>query len=191
MNYTTVMYLLIGAGVVCFTTAVILFFALHIPAVFGELTGRTAKKEIARLKEKDMEGGKAKKNSRSVGPRSKRRTTEPLPVIEPVRDEKRETPSPEEDTAPLVKVPGDEKRKIPDDLTMDTVPHQLDKKIENLVFIGTKGNALGLPKNNSDLMVRGDDVVEHTEELPRGGSSTDAFSLITDIYVVHTDERIE
>ena len=49
MNYTTVMYLLIGAGVVCFTTAVILFFALHIPAVFGELTGRTAKKEIARL----------------------------------------------------------------------------------------------------------------------------------------------
>lgn len=45
--YQTLSLICFGVGGVCFLTAIFLFFKLNIPAVIGELTGRTARRQIA------------------------------------------------------------------------------------------------------------------------------------------------
>ena len=47
----------IGAGI-CLVLAVFLWFRLGIPAVFGELSGRTARKSIAKMRENNKRSGK-------------------------------------------------------------------------------------------------------------------------------------
>ncbi len=49
----TTMYIFLGVGIIGFAVAVLLFFTLRIPAVLGELSGRTARREIARRKRKE------------------------------------------------------------------------------------------------------------------------------------------
>lgn len=46
-TYQTLSLICFGVGGVCLLTAVVLFFKLNIPAVIGELTGRTARRQIA------------------------------------------------------------------------------------------------------------------------------------------------
>lgn len=55
LNELTTVFLIIAA--VFFIAAVALFFALDIPRVIGDLTGRTAKKEIANIRAQNLSGG--------------------------------------------------------------------------------------------------------------------------------------
>ncbi|MFQ9516006.1 MAG: hypothetical protein ACLRZ9_09285 [Eubacterium sp.] len=54
MTYDTYRYIFIGAAILCavmLVVTVILFFALNIRKVFGDLTGKRAKKEIQKIRE--------------------------------------------------------------------------------------------------------------------------------------------
>lgn len=55
LNELTTVFLIVAA--VFFIAAVALFFALDIPRVIGDLTGRTAKKEIANIRAQNLSGG--------------------------------------------------------------------------------------------------------------------------------------
>lgn len=57
MTYDIYRYIFVGAAIACVVMLVItivLFFVLKIPAVIGELSGRTAKKAIADIRKQNM-----------------------------------------------------------------------------------------------------------------------------------------
>ncbi|MFI3170092.1 MAG: hypothetical protein R3Y06_09125 [Faecalibacterium sp.] len=58
MSYETMMYIGIGVSIVLFVLAVILFIQLNIPRVIGGLTGYSARKEIASIREQNAQSGK-------------------------------------------------------------------------------------------------------------------------------------
>lgn len=71
MNFTydTYRYIFIGAAILCaimFVVSVVLFFALNIKKVFGDLTGKNAKKAIQKIREENEASGDKHHSSSSV-----------------------------------------------------------------------------------------------------------------------------
>ena len=182
MNYETIMYILIGAGVVCLTLAIIMFFALRIPSVLGELTGRTARKEIARLKENDSVRGSAKTARKTRSFRLKGRTTEPLPVVEPPRVEANALINHQEDTVPLLK----EARGHDGETSTPYVNISKENMGHDQRNLSTVALDKRQRENFSDDSLSG----ERTEELPRNSDFNGDFTVVTDITLIHTSENI-
>lgn len=68
-NVAIVLYVIAG---VCFVLAVVLWFVFDIPTVFGDLTGRTARKSIAKMRENNEKSGvKSFKHSKTNVDRGK------------------------------------------------------------------------------------------------------------------------
>lgn len=60
MTYEMYRYVFLGAAIACgvlFAVSVILFFALRIPKVIGDLTGRTARKAIENIRMQNEQSG--------------------------------------------------------------------------------------------------------------------------------------
>jgi hypothetical protein len=60
MTYEIYRYIFLGAAILCglmFVVSVLLFFLLRIPAVIGDLTGRTAKKAIESMRNQNESSG--------------------------------------------------------------------------------------------------------------------------------------
>lgn len=69
MTYDTYRYIFIGAAILCavmLIVTIILFFALNIRKVFGDLTGKNAKKAIEKIREENENSGDKKHKSSTV-----------------------------------------------------------------------------------------------------------------------------
>lgn len=69
MTYDTYRYIFIGAAILCacmLVLTIVLFFTLNIRKVFGDLTGKNAKKEIKKIREDNEQSGDKRHKSSAV-----------------------------------------------------------------------------------------------------------------------------
>ncbi len=77
MSYENMMYISIGISIVMFVLSVILFIQLNIPRVIGGLSGYSARKEIEKIREQNLQSGKKGYQTSPVN-RARGKVTTPL-----------------------------------------------------------------------------------------------------------------
>ena len=159
-NVAIVLYVIAG---MCFVLAVMFWFVFDIPTVFGDLTGRTARKSIAKMRENNEKSGvKSFKHSKINVDRGKL-----TGVPETTGNMKAET-----------------KENIDEEETglLDEATALLSESEETALLAETEETGLLVDDNETALL---DDSVQYN--VPAGGKS---LEMIESIMLIHTSEVI-
>lgn len=194
LNELTTVFLIIAA--VFFIAAVALFFALDIPRVIGDLTGRTAKKEIANIRAQNLSGGPKAYKPSTVN-RQRGKITEKIGANMPKKSMKLAGPTTEkiekythmdEETELLnLSEPGDETELLGDNGSETSV---LSENSSNFFGIN-ETTVLGsqVPKNETTILNKNVSQTQNSGQTTILNSEK-TMTVLQEILFVHTNEFI-
>ncbi|MCR5294692.1 MAG: hypothetical protein K6E30_05895 [Lachnospiraceae bacterium] len=180
MPYEYIMYFSIGAGIVFLTISIIFFIYYRVPAVVSELTGRTARREIAAMQsgsgladKKQTRKIKGKKSTReldNVGGKKwfvRKRKTNQLGQNEEVSDSKK--PLDNSETVQKIHSPGK---------SVGTEP--LD--------VNSSGARMSINNQESSHVQNGTELLIMPKE--QDNTNDAEFEIQRRVLLINTDERI-
>lgn len=190
MSYETMMYIGIGVSVVMFVLSIILFVQLNIPRVIGGLSGYSARKEIASIREQNEQSGKKGYQTSPVN-RARGKITTPL-------GQKANSGRLAQMTADLTRVINKTQTLSPQQMQgAETTLLGASEQNATTVLGNNEANAtiLGAAEPNATTILGYNTAVITPQNIPELDANTEpqsfAFEIEVDLAVTHTNEIIQ